>query len=221
MTPSIAVEQLGCRAGPRWLWSPATFALAPGVTVINGPSGSGKTTLLEVLSALRRPDQGRVLWRGRRLAGSALDDYRANRGYCPAARWEARTMTVQSALQWAAVLWGVQRPVEHAIREQRRWGLCECAGERVASLSQGYQRRVLLAASLVMAPAVWLVDRPFEALDLEGRVTLQTLLAAAMAGEPGVPRLVVMADAAPETLPASLHALPMSGSRLVLGRLSA
>ena len=217
---SIALEQVACRAGARSLWHPATIALGPGVTVINGPSGSGKSTLLEVLAALRRPDQGTVRWRGKRLAGTTLDEFRACRGYCPAERWDARTMTVRTTLRWTAVLWGVERPEAAAVREEMRWGLRECAAERVALLSQGYQRRVLLASSLVMSPEVWLVDRPYEGLDLEGRVTMQTVLAAVLTGEPGVPRLAVLADATAEDLPAALQTAPMGGGGLTLGRLS-
>ncbi len=218
---SLVVECITCRIGGRHVWESATFALDPGVAVIGGPSGSGKTMLLEVLAGLRRADQGRVIWDGNPLRGAVLDEYRAVRGYCPAARWDARAMTVESALQWMAALWEVSKPERAVVREMARWGLGPVARQRIGTLSEGYQRRVLLATSLLMSPVVWMVDRPFEALDAEGRVLVQTLLAGVLSGTTALvwPKLAVLADADPEDLPAPIRMSPVSGSNLTIGRM--
>lgn len=218
---SLAADRITCRVGGGDLWEPATFTLDPGVTVIRGPSGSGKTTLLEVLAGVRRPDRGLVVWGGNPLRGSVLEEYRAVRGYCPAARWDARTMTVASALRWMAALWQVSNAEQAVRREMARWGLDPVARQRIGTLSQGYQRRVLLATSLIMSPTVWMVDRPFEALDAEGRVLVQTLLAGILSGTTGIgwPDLAVLADVDPEDLPAPVRTSSVRGSDLTIGRL--
>lgn len=216
---SLHVDHITCRIGGRHLWHSATFTLGPGVVVIGGPNGSGKTTLLEVLAGLRLPDQGKVTWGGAPLRGSVMATYRAVRGYCPAELWDARTMTVASALQWMAALWEVLNPAQAVRREVARWGLDRVARQRIGTLSQGYQRRVLLAISLLMSPSVWLVDRPFEALDMEGRVLVQTLLASVLSRPSGVgwPDLVVLADADPEDLPAPVRMSALPESSLTIG----
>lgn len=190
--------------------------------MVNGPSGSGKTTLLEVLAGIRQPSGGGIFYEGRRLAPGSLAQYRAIRGFCPAVLWNAPAMTAGAALQWAAALWEVARPSAAIAREVARWRLEDVFRQRIGNLSAGYQRRVLLAASLVMRPTIWIVDRPYEALDLEGRVVVQTVLAGVLSGRHGPewPRLALLADAAPQDLPAPLAVTTrLRGSSITIGRL--
>ena len=108
----------------------------------------------------------------------------------------ASGMTVQSVLQTAASLWELRDAQAAIERELMRWRLHDLTRRRLATLSERDQRRVLLAASLIMQPRVWLVDRPFASLDVEGQVIQQTLLVSVLTeSDPAnVPELVMMAD---------------------------
>jgi heme exporter protein A len=57
-------------------------------------------------------------------------------------------------------------------------GVAERARAPVRTLSQGQRRRVALARlALPAAPRVWLLDEPYDALDVHGVATLDALLA--------------------------------------------
>lgn len=150
-----------------------------------------------------------------------MTEYRAIRGYCPASRWDAGSISVYAALQWAAALWEVGHPRSAIRREMKRWGLSSVSRQAVGTLSQGYQRRVLLAMSLLMTPTVWIVDRPFEALDGQWRVQVQTLLTLVLSrpNDIGVPKIVILGDATPEDLPAAMRMSVVPGSALTIGHL--
>lgn len=66
---NLRAEQLGVRAGVRWLIRDVSLELRPGrLCVLLGGNGAGKTTLLRVFAGDITPDQGTVSLDGRALA---------------------------------------------------------------------------------------------------------------------------------------------------------
>ena len=61
----LTVERLGYARNDRVLFKQLTFQLFPGqILHIVGANGSGKTTLLQILTGLRIPLTGNILWHG-------------------------------------------------------------------------------------------------------------------------------------------------------------
>lgn len=152
-----------------------SMTVAPGVMCgFVGANGAGKTTAMRAVMGVSRPDEGVVLWNGRPVDRAA----RRRFGYMPEERGLYPKMRVGDQMAYFARLRGLGR---RAAREAARgwlarFGLERRAGERVEALSLGNQQRVQLAAALVHAPDLLVLDEPFSGLDPVGVDTLSEVL---------------------------------------------
>lgn len=203
MRAELRLAAAGIRAGARDLLRDVSLEIFPGVTAINGPGASGKTSLLDVLAGLRTADEGRILWRELPLEGAHLHAYREARSYLPALGCQDLHLRVQDVFLTVAAMWRVARPGLRMRRELERWDLLHLRRVPLRRLSGGERRRVLLGASLVMNPGIWIVDQPFSNLDATSRVALQDLLRQVATGQAPIPglRCVVAAGADGMDLP--------------------
>ena len=148
-----------------------------------GPNGAGKTTTMRIVMGLVAPDRGEVRWRGAPVDA----DTRRRFGYMPEERGLYPKMRVRDQLRYLAQLHGLDAAT--ASREADTWmerlGIAERARDRVEELSLGNQQRVQLAAALVGAPELLILDEPFSGLDPVGvDVLSEVLLEQVAAGVP-------------------------------------
>jgi ABC-2 type transport system ATP-binding protein len=149
-----------------------------------GRNGAGKTTAMRIVLGVLDPDDGEVRWRGAPLSRAA----RRRFGYMPEERGLYPKMRVLEQLVYLARLHGLDRAeaAERATALLERLEVLAKPTDRVESLSLGNQQRVQLAAALVHAPEVLVLDEPFSGLDPTGvDVLSQVLLGEAR--ERGVP----------------------------------
>ena len=145
--------------------APLDLELAAGEALaVVGPSGAGKSTLLKVVAGLV-PCQGRVLLRGRDMAG--VPPHRRQLGYLSQELHLFPHLTVRGNLALALCFSGLTRR-ERAARIDATLALCAIAhraDRRPAALSGGERQRAALARALVRRPGLLLLDEPFSALD--------------------------------------------------------
>jgi ABC-2 type transport system ATP-binding protein len=139
-----------------------------------GPNGAGKTTAMRVVLGITLPDGGSIAWRGRPVRWQ--DRHRF--GYLPEERGLYAGMKVAEHLEYLGRLHGLPRGAARAAVAEwlERLGLVGRADDKVSALSLGNQQRVQLAAALVHAPEVLVLDEPFSGLDPIGMDTLGTVL---------------------------------------------
>jgi ABC-2 type transport system ATP-binding protein len=174
MRPAVLVEGLRKRFGEKQALDGLDLWVEPGTVFgLLGPNGAGKTTTVRVLTTLLRPDSGRAL-----VAG--FDVVR-----------EPQQVRARIGLtgQYAAVdgmLTGYENLVmvgrlSRLSRRAARWradellavfDLSAAGGELVQSYSGGMRRRLDLAASLMVAPPVLVLDEPTTGLDPRSRLDL-------------------------------------------------
>ena len=158
------------------------FEVRPGSFVsVVGPSGCGKSTLLNLAAGLIQPTSGIVSIFDQPLAG-----LNGRAGY----------MFQQDALlPWKTVLGNVSlglrfRGVDRRAAEAqaRDWvvrvGLEHFAGAYPAQLSGGMRKRVSMAQSWIVDPAILLMDEPFSALDVHTRHRMEGELLALWTASP-------------------------------------
>jgi spermidine/putrescine transport system ATP-binding protein len=136
---------------------------------ILGPSGCGKTTLLRMIAGFIQPDAGAIMIGGRTMADLAPNRRPVNMVFQNLALFPM--MNVGENIAYGLRCRGergsaVQGKVERILE---RVGLAGLTGRRVSELSGGQRQRVALARSLVLEPAVLLLDEPLGALDLKLR----------------------------------------------------
>ncbi len=141
-----------------------SLTVAPGeVLGFLGPNGSGKTTALRSILGISEPDAGTVTWKGRPVDADA----RRRFGYLPEERGLYPGMKIAEELEYFARLYGVEAEVAH--KSARMWlerlGLGERIDDKLDELSLGNQQRVQLAAALMHAPELLVLDEPFSGLD--------------------------------------------------------
>ncbi len=128
-----------------------------------GRNGAGKTTTMRIILGVLGADAGQVRWNELPL------DFTTRRriGYMPEERGLYPKMHVAEQLAYLGELHGMSGAAarEAALGWLDRFGLSDRRDADLQALSLGNQQRVQLAAALVFAPDVLVLDEPFSGLD--------------------------------------------------------
>ncbi len=160
-TPAIVIDQLTVHRGGTLVLDAVTCQVAAGsITGLLGPSGSGKSTLIRSIVGVQKVTSGRIDVLGRPAGSRPL---RSLIGYVTQAPSVYADLSVRENLRYfAAVVGAAPSDVDGVIRDV---GLGGKAGALVGRLSGGQRTRVSLAAALLGAPRVLVLDEPTVGLD--------------------------------------------------------
>lgn len=147
------------------------------IFAILGPNGAGKTTLMRMLATLSWPDAGRAQIMGHDLAG-APQEVRGAIAMTGQFASLDEDLTGRENLILLARLWGFSRRQsrERAAALLADFDLSDAAGKQVKDYSGGMQRRLDIAASLVVTPGVLFLDEPTTGLDPTARQKVWRLI---------------------------------------------
>jgi len=140
--------------------------------VVLGKSGSGKSVLIKCIIGLLTPDAGKIKMFENNIpdiSNEVLDKIRAKVGFLFQSNALYDSMTVRENLEfplrrhWISVTQQqVNSMVEEALEEV---GLAHTIDSMPAELSGGMRKRIALARTLILKPAIILYDEPTTGLD--------------------------------------------------------
>jgi iron(III) transport system ATP-binding protein len=152
-----------------------SFGLMKGeIGCLLGPSGCGKTTALRCIAGLETLDAGRVVSRGRLLAGPGVHVPAHERGIGLVFQDHALFphLTARGNVEFGLHALPVPLRRSRAAGMLERVGLADCMDAYPGQLSGGQQQRVALARALAPEPSTLLLDEPFASLDVALRERL-------------------------------------------------
>jgi iron(III) transport system ATP-binding protein len=145
-----------------------------------GPSGCGKTTMLRVLAGFLVPDSGTVNVGGRMFSSAKAvlppEQRRMGMVFQNYAVWPHMSVFDNVAFGLRIAKIGRGEIAERVARVLAAVGLEGLERRHPGQLSGGQQQRVALARSLVVEPAILLLDEPLSNLDAKLRERMRTEL---------------------------------------------
>jgi heme exporter protein A len=179
MSTGLELRQVECVRGRRSLFKGLDLVVRPGQLLrLQGANGAGKTSLLRMICGLLAPAHGEVLWRGQRV-GALREEFGKELVYLGHAAALKDDLSTLENLQVASVLGGQAVSASQASAALAAAGLRgrERAPARV--LSQGQRKRVALARLVLSSTTpLWVLDEPFNALDIAAAAWLVGLISA-------------------------------------------
>jgi iron complex transport system ATP-binding protein len=196
--------------------------------VILGPNGAGKTTLLQIAASLIHPSSGKAILLDERMGAVDIFDLRPRIGFVSSAmsRRIPGNETVLNVVMTAAYSvtgrWNEEYEkidLDRAHRVLKEWKLGAFVDRTFGGLSDGEQKRVLIARSVMTDPELLLLDEPAASLDLGSREELLQLLSG-FAKSKSAPAMVMVTHHVEEIPQGFTHALLLAGGKIVAeGRL--
>jgi ABC-2 type transport system ATP-binding protein len=148
-----------------------------------GPNGAGKTTTIRMLATLLRPDAGTARVFGHDVVREA-DEARSRVSLTGQFASVDEDLTGFENLVLLARLLGHSRARAKARASELlgAFGLSEAADRQVKNYSGGMQRRLDIAASIVVTPDLMFLDEPTAGLDPRSRHQVWEIVRALVAG---------------------------------------
>ena len=170
MTDLLTVSHLNKKFGSRLVLDNVQFQVRQGeVLGLIGPNGAGKTTLLECMAGLLHSDSGEL-----RFSEERLSDRKRALFYLPDAIVPWSEQTVKWVLQFFEKLYGQSH--DKLVKLFAPLRLEEIKDSRLATLSKGERKRLMLALGLLTSQPLLLLDEPFDGLDLRQTRDVMTML---------------------------------------------
>lgn len=133
-----------------------------------GPSGCGKTTILSLTAGLLKPSSGQIT-----INGEIVNKHDGKVGYM-----FQRDQLFEWRSIWQNITLGLEiqkknkdhEKLERANELLKKYDLYNFRNKKPRELSGGMRQRVALIRTLMLEPALLLLDEPFSALDFQTRL---------------------------------------------------
>ena len=175
----IEIDHLTKRYGSHTAVSDLCLTVEPGqIYGFLGPNGAGKSTTMNIMTGFLSATEGEVRIDGHDIAEEPLEA-KACIGYLPEQPPLYQDMTVEEHLLFVAELKRVRKKGDRRVavnKACRRTGLVGMEKRLIRNLSKGYRQRVGIAAALLGAPRIIILDEPTVGLDPAQMIEIRALI---------------------------------------------
>ncbi|MEP7277046.1 MAG: ATP-binding cassette domain-containing protein [Bacteroidota bacterium] len=142
-----------------------SFSIEPGTIFgLLGPNGAGKTTLLRMITGIFFPDEGEIIFDGKKFNPEA-DAMRI--GYMPEERGLYKKMKIGEQAMYLAQLKGLSR--QSAYKKIKTWfakfEMQTWWNKKIEDLSKGMGQKLQFVITVLHEPRLIILDEPFSGLD--------------------------------------------------------
>lgn len=166
----IRIENLSKRFGKTQAVNNINLSVEPGeIMGFLGPNGAGKTTTIRMIAGLMKPDSGTIILGGKNLAEEP-EAAKAITGFVPDRPYLYEKLTGWEFLEFAAGLYNVDEKdlKEKGLQYLEMFELLDWKDELVEGYSHGMKQRLIITASLLHRPKIFIIDEPMVGLDPKG-----------------------------------------------------
>lgn len=181
--PTLRCEQVSFAYGAVEVLSAISCEVAAGeILGLLGPNGSGKSTLMRLLSGVRAPQAGRVMYDSRDVRTYSRDELARAIAVVPQETAIELPFSVLEVVLMGRSpylgTFGFESAHDLAVAQHamEQTGVAELATREVHALSGGERQRVILARALAQEPRVLLLDEPTAFLDIKHQVAVYDLM---------------------------------------------
>ncbi len=129
-----------------------------------GPNGAGKTTLIRMITGIFYPDEGTILFNGKKF--NPVNDV-IHLGYMPEERGLYKKMKIGEQALYLAQLKGLPKKV--AMEKIKEWfirfEMQSWWNKKVEDLSKGMSQKLQFVTTVLHEPKLIILDEPFSGLD--------------------------------------------------------
>lgn len=142
-----------------------------------GPNGAGKTTTIRMLMGLATPTSGSIRLLGMPMPEQAVQ-IKQRIGLVPDESLLFDHLTGYEFTEFVGRMYGLARPVarERAGELLSFFQLDRTQKKLIGEYSKGMRKRLAMAAALIHRPELFLMDEPFEGVDVVGARLMKELL---------------------------------------------
>src|SRR5438309_1706238 len=142
-----------------------SFTVEPGTIFgLLGPNGAGKTTLLRMITGIFYPDEGEIVFNGKKFDPLSDNQYI---GYMPEERGLYKKMKIGEQALYLARLKGLSK--SEAMEKIKYWfvrlGMESWWNKKVEDLSKGMSQKLQFVTTVLHEPKLIILDEPFSGLD--------------------------------------------------------
>ncbi len=142
-----------------------SFSIEPGTIFgLLGPNGAGKTTLLRMITGIFFPDEGEIIFEGKKFdpEGDAM-----RIGYMPEERGLYKKMKIGEQALYLAQLKGLEK--NDALEKIKSWfkkfEMQSWWNKKIEDLSKGMGQKLQFVITVLHEPKLIILDEPFSGLD--------------------------------------------------------
>ncbi|MGV0999396.1 MAG: cytochrome c biogenesis heme-transporting ATPase CcmA [Fluviibacter sp.] len=178
---SLSAQRLSCIRGTQTLFSDLSLQLGAGQWLyLQGENGAGKTSLLRILAGLALPAAGDVCWNNQPIT-QQRSTYQRELLFIGHHAGLKEDLTLTENLHSLMRMDGMPTSDAAICAALTQMGLAKRQHLPARVLSAGQKRRGLLARTLLRPAQLWILDEPFNALDVQAVADVQNLLKAHLA----------------------------------------
>ena len=179
----LRVVNLSCSKGERILFSGVQAELEPGeILHVRGENGVGKTSLLRMVVGLSTPAAGDILWNDVPIP-RCREYYLENLLFLGHHSALKADLTATENLRFSSSIDGMALTQGAVTAVLGQFGLKGREQFPIEWLSAGQKRRVLLARLSLRSAKLWVLDEPFNALDINATEFLLQMISDHLAAD--------------------------------------